>query len=143
MNYWVVDANVAVKTVLSLNDSLIAFWEKVDREQITPCAPRLWISEITFSIRFLVSHKELSQEDAEVALRTIYRLRFDIINEDEELSMRALELAGKLGQARAYDAFYLALAEKMAVEFWTTDERLANRCRKDLKLGWVRSIGEL
>ncbi|PJH75788.1 MAG: hypothetical protein CO064_04780 [Anaerolineae bacterium CG_4_9_14_0_8_um_filter_58_9] len=67
----------------------------------------------------------------------------EIVNEDEELSQRALELAGNLSQSKAYDAFYLALAEKLVAEFWTADERLFNRCRKDLKLSWVHWIEEL
>lgn len=65
-----------------------------------------------------------------------------LMDEDEDLSLSALEWAGKLGQSKAYDAFYLALAEKLVVDFWTGDERLANRCRKDLKLKWVHSVSE-
>jgi predicted nucleic acid-binding protein len=143
MSYWVVDANIVVNTVMSMTDNLKLFWERVDQEQITPCAPRLWVSEVTSTVRFLVSQKELSSDEAEEALRTMHGLRVEIINEDEELSLRALELAGKLRQSKAYDAFYLALAEKLVVEFWTADERLFNRCKKDLKLSWVHWIGEL
>ena len=143
MSYWVVDANIVVNTVMSMTDNLKLFWERVDQEQITPCAPRLWVSEVTSTVRFLVSQKELSSDEAEEALRTMHGLRVEIINEDEELSLRALELAGKLRQSKAHDAFYLALAEKLVVEFWTADERLFNRCKKDLKLSWVHWIGEL
>ena len=142
MSYWVVDANIAVNTALDLTEGLELFWERVSREQITPCAPRLWMSETTSAIRFLLSQKEITPDEADQALRTIHGLRVEIINEDEELCLRALELAGKLGQSKAYDAFYLALAEKLAVEFWTSDERLANRCRKDLNLSWVHSIDQ-
>lgn len=142
MSYWVVDANIAVLTVLELTNDLLSFWDKVDKEQISPCAPRLWLSEVTSAIRALQSQRILTLEQAEQALRTVHRLRVEIINEDEELSLRALDLAGKLGQSKAYDAFYLALAEKLVVEFWTADERLVNRCRKDLKLSWVHWIGE-
>jgi len=138
-----VDANIAINTALDMTDSLERFWERVDEEQITPCAPRLWLSETTSAIRFLLSQKEITSDEAEEAIRTIHSLRVEIINEDEELSLRALELAGKLGQSKAYDAFYLALAEKLVGEFWTADERLLNRCRKDLKLSWVHWIGEL
>ncbi len=143
MSYWVIDANIAVSTALDITDKLERFWERVDKEQITPCAPRLWLSETTSAIRFLLSQKEITSDEAEQALRTIHGLRVEIVNEDEELSLRALELAGKLGQSKADDAFYLALAEKMVAEFWTADERLANRCRKDLKLSWVYSIAGL
>ena len=141
MTYWVVDANIAVNTVLSISNSLNLFWERVDHEQITPCAPRLWMSETTSAIRFLLSQKEITSDEADQALRTIHALRVEIVNEDEELCLRALELAGKLGQFKSYDAIYLALAEKLVVDFWTADERLANRCRKDLKLNWVYFIG--
>jgi predicted nucleic acid-binding protein len=143
MSYWVIDANIAVNTALDITDSLERFWERVDIEQITPCAPRLWLSETTSSIRFLLSQKEITSDEAEQALRTIHSLRVEIVNEDEELSLHALELAGKLGQSKAYDAFYLSLAEKLVAEFWTADERLVNRCRKDLKFSWVHWIGEL
>ena len=143
MSYWVVDANIAVNTALDMSESLERFWERVDQEQITPCAPRLWLSEVTSAIRFLLSQKEITADEAEQALRTIHGLRVEIIDEDDELSLRALELAGKLGQSKAYDAFYLALAEKLVVEFWTGDERLANRCRRDLKLNWIHSISEI
>jgi len=143
MSYWVVDANITIQTAIDITESLEKFWERVDKEQITPCAPRLWLSEVTSAIRFLVSLKEVTPDDAEDALRTIHGLRIEIINEDEELSLRALELAGKLGQSKAYDTFYLLLAEKLVVDFWTMDERLVNRCRTDLKLNWVHWIGEL
>lgn len=143
MNCWVVDANIAVSTVIRMTDNLARFWDRVDREQITPCAPRLWISETTTAIRWMVAHKEISAEEAEDALRTVHGLRFEILNEDEELSLRALEWSGKLGQSKAYDAFYLAAAEKLVADFWTADERLANRCRRDLQLSWVHSISEL
>lgn len=143
MSYWVIDANIVVHTVLDITDRLARFWERVGEEQITPCAPRLWLSETASAIRFLLSQKEITSEEAEQALRTIHGLRVEIIDEDEELSLRALELAGKLGQSKAFDAFYLAMAEELAAEFWTADERLASRCRKDLKLNWVHSIAEV
>ena len=142
MSYWVVDANIAVRTALDMTDSLERFWERLNQEQITPCAPRLWLSETTSALRFLLSQKEITAKEAEEALRTIHSLHVEIIDEDEELCLRALELAGKLGQSKAYDAIYLALAEKHAADFWTADEKLANR-GKDLKLPWVHSIGEV
>jgi predicted nucleic acid-binding protein len=142
MTYWVIDASIAVNTVLSISDSLQKFWERADQEQITPCAPRLWMSETTSAVRTLLSQKYITSDEAEQALRTIHSLRVEIINEEEELCLRAFELAGKLSQSKAYDAIYLALAEKLVTEFWTADERLANRCRKDLKLSWVHFIEE-
>ena len=84
MSYWVVDANIAVRTALDMTDELERFWERVDHEQITPCAPRLWLSETTSAIRFLHSQKDITSDEAEQALRTIHDLRVEILNEDEE-----------------------------------------------------------
>jgi predicted nucleic acid-binding protein len=142
MSYWVVDANIAIQTVLDISAPLERFWQRLDMEQVTPCAPRLWLSETTSAIRFLVAQKEITSDEAEQALRTIHGLRVEIINEDEELCLRALELAEKLSQSKAHDAIYLALAEKLVADFWTADERLVNRCRKDLKFSWVHLIEE-
>ena len=143
MSYWVIDANIAVQTVLDMTDDLEHFWERVNKEKITPCAPRLSLSETTSAIRSLLFQKHITSDQAEQALRTIHGLQIEMIDEDEELSLRGFELAGKLGHSKAYDAFYLALAEKLAVELWTADERLVKRCRKDLKLNWVKSVREL
>ena len=142
MSYWVVDANIAIQTVLDITDNLERFWKRIDLEQITPWAPPLWLSETTSAIRFLLSQREIDTDEAEEALRTIHSLRVEIVNEDEELCLRALEFAGKLGQSKAYNAIYLALAEKLVADFWTGDERLANRCQKDLKLNWVYFTGK-
>lgn len=134
---------MSILTVLSMSDRLNLFWERADREQITPGAPRVWMSETTAAVRYLLFQKLITSEEAEQAQRTIHGFQVEIIDEEEELCLRALELAGKLGQSKAYDAIYLALADKLAADFWTVDARLANRCRKDLNLSWVHSIAEL
>ncbi|MCX6067030.1 MAG: type II toxin-antitoxin system VapC family toxin [Chloroflexi bacterium] len=138
MTYWVVDANIAVRTALELNEALERFWERIAREKITPCAPRLWMSETTSALRAWLAQKVITADEAEQALRSIHRLRVEIIDEDEDLCLRALELAEKLGQSKAYDAIYLALAEKLSADFWTA----ANRAR-DLNLPWVHGLAEV
>ncbi len=143
MSYWVVDANLAVATALNFSESLERFWKRIHQEQLTPCAPRLWMSETTSAIRTYLAQKQINSKEAEQALLTIYALHVEIVDEDSALCLRALELAGMLGQSKAYDAFYLATAEKMEGEFWTADERLHNRCRQDLGLDWVHWIHEL
>ena len=143
MSYWVVDANLAVNTALNFSERLERFWERVNQEQITPCAPRLWMSETTSAVRAYLAQKQITANEAEQALHTIHALRVEIIDEDERLCLRALELAGMLAQSKAYDALYLATAEKMDTEFWTADRRLYNRCWDDLGLEWVHWINEL
>jgi hypothetical protein len=50
-------------------------------------------------------------------------------------------MSNRLGQSKAYDAFYLALAERLKAEFWTADQRLANGARQ-LGANWAHWIGE-
>ena len=52
-----------------------------------------------------------------------------IYAKDEELALAALRWSSKLGQARAYDAFYVALAEKKRALLWTADARLVQGLR--------------
>jgi predicted nucleic acid-binding protein len=142
MSYWVVDANLAVNTALNMSDSLERFWERLDQEQVAPCAPRLWMSETTSAVRAYLAQKQINTDEAEQALLTIHALRVEMVDEDKSTCLRALELAEMLTQSKTYDAFYLATAEKMEAEFWTADERLYNRCRNDLALAWVHWVNE-
>ncbi|MBL8146885.1 MAG: type II toxin-antitoxin system VapC family toxin [Anaerolineae bacterium] len=60
---------------------------------------------------------------------------------DDALLRRGFELAGELTQPRAYDGQYLALAERLQCEFWTTDERLFNSVRSAFPL--IRWLGNV
>ncbi len=59
-----------------------------------------------------------------------------------ELDRSALHFAERIGQSKAYDAQYLALAARENAAFWTADGRLA-RAAQATGLAWVHWIGEL
>jgi len=48
------------------------------------------------------------------------------LHEDDALLKSAYELAEEFNRSRAYDAQYLALAQRFSCDFWTADERLFN-----------------
>lgn len=52
----------------------------------------------------------------------------------------AFDWAEKLGQSKAYDSFYLALAETLRAPLWTADRRLANAARQ-IGISWVHAVG--
>jgi predicted nucleic acid-binding protein len=45
---------------------------------------------------------------------------------DDQLLKRGYELATEHNRPTAYDAQYLALAERLSCDFWTTDKRMFN-----------------
>lgn len=68
---------------------------------------------------------------------------------DDDLLKRGYELAEEFNRPTAYDAQYLALAERLSCEFWTADERLFNAVNAKLtKVRWLgtgrqrRSVSE-
>lgn len=58
---------------------------------------------------------------------------------DDNLMRRAYELATQLNRPTAYDAKYLAVAERFQCELWTADERLFNAVSSTLP--WVKWLG--
>jgi predicted nucleic acid-binding protein len=81
---------------------------------------------------------ELTAADCAEALRAA--LAFPIgLHAADDLHLRAVELAALHNLPAAYDAHYLALAERLGIECWTADEKLCNSVRHQLL--WVRLAG--
>jgi predicted nucleic acid-binding protein len=139
----VIDANIGLalalplpyspKTVLQMNH-----WQNEGTELFVPT---LWIYEVITAMRKSVTAKVISSEKAEEALEWIFALDIQPISPTKELYRNIFHWATRLNQSQAYDAVYLALAEQLGIDFWTADQRLANRT-KQLKLTWVHNISE-
>ncbi len=125
----VVDANIAVWTVIPDPYG----WGKARMRRIMQgevIVPGLWVYEVT---SVLYRHAR-SQAGGEAWLKRtlppLLSLADEIVRADSELALAAVAWAKRLGQAKAYDAFYLALAERLKCEFWTGDKRLYSRARQ-------------
>ncbi|MBN1285209.1 MAG: type II toxin-antitoxin system VapC family toxin [Anaerolineae bacterium] len=59
---------------------------------------------------------------------------------DDDLLRRAYDLATRFNRPTAYDAQYLAVAERLACEFWTADDRLFHAVAGELP--WVRRLSD-
>jgi predicted nucleic acid-binding protein len=105
-------------------------------------APDLWIPEVTSVLRRAVYDRALTYGAADRSLAKLFLLGIETVRLDQDLAHRALAWAGKLGQSRAYDSFYLALAEREETELWSADQRIVDRARQ-LNLRWVKFVGDL
>jgi predicted nucleic acid-binding protein len=57
---------------------------------------------------------------------------------DDDLHLHALTIAQRHRLPATYDAHYLALAERLGIDFYTGDQRLWNSVRHQLP--WVRLV---
>ena len=142
-NVIVIDANVSLAQVLPLSYSPQAraqmqSWEK---ERARIIVPALWEYEVVSGQRRACVNKIMNSESARQALQFMFDMRFETIPGTPERHQRALEWAERFGQARAYDARYLALADELGTALWTGDLRLANGASQ-LAISWVHWIGE-
>jgi predicted nucleic acid-binding protein len=139
----VIDANIAVRAILPTegkSDVLerLVSWHR-SRSKIF--APELLIEETVSVIRRGIFDRWITEEEGQVAVEDLYRLGVEIVPSDAGICQAALAWAGRLGQSKAYDGFYLAVAERQGAEFLTADEKLVNRA-KQLNLSWIRWIDE-
>ena len=138
----VIDAGIAVWAVIPViapfnTLNLIREWRE---KNIKLISPSLFLSESTSVIRKIVYNGLISKEEGRVALKDILDLDINIIQETREHCLAAFRWAQELNQARAYDGFYLAVAEQLGTELWTTDQRLSRSASKK-NINWVRWAG--
>lgn len=140
----VVDANLAILHVIGGSqanrvDQLWVTWVKQGK---LICAPQLWLNEVTSVMHKSYKLGLLDEKKALSALDAVLELGVEIHSQDIDLCRQAFQWANRLNQTKAYDAFYIALAQRLEAEFWTADERLANRCQQ-IGARWVSWVGSL
>jgi predicted nucleic acid-binding protein len=139
----VVDANIAIRAVLPTKENgrileRIKAWHQSRRDFY---APDILLPEAVSAIRRSIFNQWITEAEGRIAVEDMFRLGMEIVPSEAALCQAALIWAGRLGQSKAYDGFYLALAEMKTAELWTADERLFNRVRQ-LGFSWVRWIEE-
>lgn len=121
-------ASVFQESLSAQAQNLLHYFEQ---QQTTLHAPTLLRYELVAVCRKAVFRQRVSPEDGEAIRDKL--LRYPVtLHFDEELLTRGYELATQFNLPTAYDAQYLALAERISCEFWTTDERLFNTVNPSL-----------
>jgi predicted nucleic acid-binding protein len=139
----VVDASTTIRAILPLSkgdpDALDRFitWNQA---QVEIYAPEIWLAEVVSVIRQAVYNKWITDDEGRLAVEDVFRLGVEVLPSDVGLCQTALTWASRLGQSKAYDGFYLALAERLSAELWTADEKMSNRAGQ-LGADWVKWTG--
>jgi predicted nucleic acid-binding protein len=139
----IVDANLVAALVLPLSYSeqasnKVADWKRAGVELH---APMLLEYELASILRKAVVVGLMTTEAAIGAMHGFSALTVHLWSPTAALHEGALRWAERLGQSKAYDAHYLALAEQMACELWTADRRLAHGVQQ-AGSDWACWIGE-
>ncbi len=140
----VIDANLAVRAIFPIGDGaelrLVEGWRQENRLLFVP---DLWLAEMTSAIRRMACAGMITSQEGSRAIQDMFALDVQIIASDASMCSQAYHWAEKLGQSKAYDGFYLALAERLSLEkgvsaeVWTADRRLFNRAQA-AGVAWVR-----
>jgi predicted nucleic acid-binding protein len=105
-------------------------------------APILLEYEITSALRKAVFLGSIGMDEAVSTQANLLSLGVQRVNPTPELHKHALQWAAVLGQSKAYDAHYLALAESLQADYWTADQQLVRGARQ-ADADWVHWVGEL
>jgi predicted nucleic acid-binding protein len=132
----VVDAGIALKLVLPGPDQarLRALADEWRRDGAALVAPDLWLYEVTSALAKAVHFEVLTEDEGRRALGLLHRLDVRLVPPDATQVVLAYDWTRRLRRAAAYDSFYLALAETLGADLWTTDRRL----HAAVDLPWVR-----
>lgn len=100
-------------------------------------APSLLHYEVIAVSRKAVHQGRISQELGWIARDQLLTYPV-ILHFDRALLRRGYEIAEEFNRPTAYDAHYLALAERLSCSFWTADERLFNAVSSKLSsIHWL------
>ncbi len=141
MPSWVVaDSNIFLATAMKEDFStqaraLVAAWHNSD---VRIATPYLFRYELVSTIRKHVSRGTITLDDGRRTLNGLLQQPVETFT-DETLLTRAFELATQINQTVAYDSVYLALAEQLGCEFWTSDLRFFNITSH--AFDWVKWVG--
>jgi predicted nucleic acid-binding protein len=137
----VVDCSVIGKWELPVEDhtpeamELFRDWQA---RAVRVHSPDLLPSEIGSVFLRAVRRNRITVDEARASIRNLLSFNYTL-HDSRPLVPRTFEIARQHNQ-RIYDCFYVALAEREGIEFWTSDQRLYNALR--IHFPFVRFIAD-
>jgi len=128
-------------TAFPRNNAIKTLWDRWEREDRRILAPSLLFFDITNILSAYLRHGVLSANTVQTILQAARSLPIHLVDEPD-IQLRALKLSERLNLPLGCDPHYIALAEKLDVELWTYDRRLAVAVNKPGAAPRVRWIGK-
>ena len=140
----VIDANLALALFLRLQYTEQAYrlMDHLRKRQSALSAPVLWEYECLSGFHRAVRLGVLRPQEAVEYMNDLLALDIERVVPSVESHQSALRWAERLGQSKAYDAQYVALAEHLGAELWSADQRLINAL-KEQGITWAHWVGEV
>ena len=136
----VVDSNFIVRLLSRGSNSRYGFlWREWETDGIAVIAPALLAYEVTNAFWQLEQSGELSTAKVVDSVNSMNELELELISLDQT-HVRALEIVRRFPERKAYDSHFLALADLLKCELWTTDAKMRNRVGRQFP--WVRLVDE-
>lgn len=134
-----VDANFVVKLINSPSETSpqLQLWDKWEQNQTKIIAPTLLCYEVTNVFYRMKLAKQLLNTEAQQCLNNALNLPIQFYG-DNQLHQQAWEVAQQFNLPAAYDAHYLALAQRFQADFYTGDKRLFNTVHSALP--WIHLV---
>jgi predicted nucleic acid-binding protein len=141
-SYAVLDSGILLATVQTEphTEHAKTLINQLAQEQVQMIAPVLLRYELVAVARKWVYRELTTPDKAKTALETLLHYPVTTVI-DDALLRRAYELAMEHNRPTAYDAQYLAVAERYQCDFWTADERLFNAVNgKFPRVYWLGNV---
>lgn len=127
-----IDSNFIVRLLVGYYEETIylEMWNKWCNANTKIVAPDLINYEVTNVLWRLNKTNQINYTQAQIALTESFNLGIELYS-NSELHQDALAIAEKFQLSAAYDVHYLALAEKMQIDFYTCDKKLFNSVQQN------------
>jgi len=133
-----VDASLVVRLVADPSDKRVrSLWEEWDAEKRPFWAPTLLYFEVSNALYRYQRAGMMSASSVRLALTAALSLPVQLYGE-ETLHSQALDLAERFSLPAVYDAHYLAVAQHLGAEFWSSDRKLIHTVQSALP--WVHLV---
>ena len=126
----VVDASLVVKWLVDEEDSekARALYRGWVASGVRIAAPYIMLAEVSNALHRKVVDGEIELDSATGILENLSAHEIEFHN-PPNIHAGALRVADRLDQGAVYDSIYLALAERLDCELWTSDRRFYRAAR--------------